>query len=148
MWMRQTNFELRLGSGIKGRTYLLFVQGTKELPPDVSRDGYQVFTADATPQGVVEEFQKIVMNSEWGKLETVRKANKLLKFLLDKGVDIALFGFAPDFNSEAKIGEAYRWDISIRLDLGQYSKEEVKEFVVYGLKENGAKDSDIKFKHC
>lgn len=96
----------------------------------------------------MKEFQEIVMNSEWGKLETVQKANKLLKFLLDKRVEIAFFSFTPDFNSKARRGEAYRWDISIRLDLGGYSEEQVKGLVLQGLKKIGAKDSNIKFSHC
>ena len=102
MWMRQTNFELQLGSGIKGRTYLFFVQGAKELPPDVSRDGYQTFTADATPRGVVEEFQKIVMSSEWGNLATVQRADKLLRFLLDKEVDIAFLALHLTLTAKQK----------------------------------------------
>lgn len=144
MWMRQTEYQLELKPSINGKAFLFYSRGLSDLPQEVSRDGYEVFTGNGTSEGVLEEFQRVVMNNQWGELQNIQVTGKLLEFLVKNKVKVALFSFIPDFNSSGRSKHSFRWDLMIRLDFGKHTTSELKKLVVRGLKESGGEVGQLR----
>lgn len=131
-------YELSTVQRVNGMRYLLFVQGGSSIPELAPINGCIV--GDGTTKGVIEAFEKIVMSSEWEKLDTMQVIHKLLHYLAIRRFKIDLFVFIQDYELFTK----GRHELCISFMADEYSPAYIKNLVRRELMRLNVAEEDIK----